>query len=64
MLVSLVIHNSFVSDIFMDDIAYMSCQHCDLHLEFFFNMIKISNIYVKSTVCSILDIQHLIYTSV
>ena len=33
MLEYLVIHNSFVSDVYMDDMAYMKQELCHLHLE-------------------------------
>ena len=33
---SLVIHNSFASDIYMEDIANMICQLLHLHLEQYF----------------------------
>ena len=41
MLASLAIHNSFVSDVYMDDISAMVCQIHHLHLKQYF----IKNIY-------------------
>ena len=56
MLLSLVIHNSFISDVYMEDISDITCQIHHLHLEQYFiqqKMIKITKNYVSITILNI-----------
>ena len=56
MLSYLAIHNIFVSDVHMDDIAYAKYRLCHLYLEHYCiqqKMIKIDNIYASITIANI-----------